>query len=58
MSDTPRDTNPTTTTTDTTRDDQTPHPAKPGVKDSDKPVTTFGGEPIDGTVADVADGDV
>ena len=53
MADTPRDEN----RTDPDRDDQTPRPAKPGQKDADKPVTTFGNERVDGSVADVADGD-
>ena len=34
-----------------------PRPAQPGVKDADQDVHTFGGERIDGSVADVADGD-
>ena len=32
-------------------------PAAPGVKDEDENVTTAGGEPINGLIADIADGD-
>ncbi|HLI66881.1 MAG TPA: hypothetical protein VKU90_11005 [Caulobacteraceae bacterium] len=38
-------------------EDETPHPAKVGVKDTGHNVTTGGGERVDGRIADIADGD-
>ena len=36
---------------------EAPHPAKVGVVDRGHNVTGFGGEPISGMIADLADGD-
>ena len=36
---------------------EAPHVAKVGVVDKGKVVTGFGGEPINGMIADLADGD-
>ena len=42
---------------ETPQEPEAPHVAKVGVVDKGHNVTGFGGEPIDGLLADLADGD-
>ena len=48
----------TTPPEDATPETETPHAAKVGVKDTGHNVTSAADEPINGLLADIADGDV